>query len=275
MPKIAQQRYSQDIALALRGPGKAGASFRSLFVFELIPQDGHGKNKGDPVGQVNRHVFAKDSVEEPHERAKSKKGVHDQRDAGGIFCADGFYCLWQKRDGCTKCGDQTGNGNKLQGHRYIFLQYTPNRANEGLVQFLELAGLPVFADVVPVKKTSVHRHIDPGWQGLCEGQCAPQVEKTVRAAEFIGNHSPCQDDGFSRHFFRQRAGRHRHRIRTMSDDNFVFASVAALVGDQLPVLIRHVQAVDHHERPDSHFQRAAAALQHFGEVGLLKEEFSR
>lgn len=140
------------------------------------------------------------------------------------------------------------------------------------MQFLELAGLLVLPDIVRMETTAVHGHIDAGAQGLDEGQGVPQVEESVGAAEFIGDHGAGQDDGLSGYFFSQHAGGDGHGIGAMRDNDPVLSGRAALMSDQFAIFVAHVEAVDHHEGSHGHFQRAAAALQHFGKMRLFEEQ---
>jgi hypothetical protein len=85
--KYLQRHYSEGFALGSAYP------LAALLIPELIPQNDHREDEGDPIGQVNRYIVTEQAIEEPHEGTKSKKGVHSQRYAGGIFGADGFYRL--------------------------------------------------------------------------------------------------------------------------------------------------------------------------------------
>lgn len=140
--------------------------------------------------------------------------------------------------------------------------------------FFELAGPLVLADIVPVEIAAVHGHIDTGGKDLGEGQRATQVEKPIRAAEFVGDHGACQHNRLSRNFFGQHPCGDGHGIGAMGDDDLIFSGGPALVCDELAVVVVHMKAVDHHERPYCRIQCAAAAQQHFGKVGLFEEEFA-
>jgi hypothetical protein len=142
------------------------------------------------------------------------------------------------------------------------------------MKFLELAGLPVLPDIIPGKVAAVHRYIDPWREGLGKGECAAQVEKPVRAPEFVGDHGAGQDDGLARYFLGQDPGCYVHGVGAVGNDKFVFRCRTALMGDQFAIFVAHMEAVDHHQCSYGHVEGVAAALQHFGEVGLFKEQFA-
>ena len=148
------------------------------------------------------------------------------------------------------------------------------RGRKLLLQFFELAGLFVFADVVPGEIASIHRDVDTGGKCLGESEGTAQIEETVGAAEFIGNHGAGQNDRFPGNFFGEGASGDGHRIGTMCDDDLVFVGGSALVSDQVAVLVCHVEAIDHHQRADSHVERASAAIQHFGQVCFLEKQLT-
>lgn len=141
-----------------------------------------------------------------------------------------------------------------------------------VLEFLELSGLPVLSYVVPGEIAAVHRYIDPWWKHLGKGQGAAEVEESIGAAEFIRDHGAGEDNGLSRYFFSQHPGCDRHSVCAMRDNDLVVAGGPALMRYQFPVLVGHVEAVDHHKRSYGHVKGTPAALKHFGQVGLLKKE---
>lgn len=142
------------------------------------------------------------------------------------------------------------------------------------MQLFELSCLSVLPHIIPCEGAAIHGYIDTVGEGLGESQGATQIEEPVGATEFIGDHCACQDDGLVFYFFGQYPGGDGHGVGAVCDDDLVFVGVPALVGDEFPVFIRHVEAVDHHQRSYGDVQGAACALEHFGQVGFLKKKFA-
>ena len=60
----------------------------------------------------------------------------------------------------------------------------------------------------------------------------------------------------------------------MSDEDLLLFGLEAMSEDDLPVFIRHLQAVHHHQRADVDIHLAASELQHLVDMRVLEEELA-
>lgn len=139
-----------------------------------------------------------------------------------------------------------------------------------LRNFFKLPALAIFAHVVPRKIFAVHRNVNAVRQRLHERQRAAEIEQAVRAAERIRNHRAGEDDGFLFNMFSQHLRRFHHRVGAVGDDNFIFRRFFAMLQNELPVGVGHLETVDHHDGAQIDFQTAAPELQHFVDVRVFE-----
>lgn len=136
----------------------------------------------------------------------------------------------------------------------------------------KFTGLAVFGDVRAVKVPTVHRDVDAVRERLDEGQGASEIEKTVGASELVRNHRACQDDRFFQAGAREKLRSLLHRVGSVGDHDPILGDLKAMIQDELPVLIGHIQAVDHHQGSDVDLELAPAQFEHFLKMRVLEEK---
>lgn len=142
------------------------------------------------------------------------------------------------------------------------------------IQFFKHAGFFVLPHVLRIKITTVHSHVHAGRQGLHKGHGAAQVKQSIRRTKLVRDHGAGNNNGFVFYFFCQQFGGIGHRIGTVGDDDLVFLALAAMLCNQGAVVVRHFQAVHHHQGSDLHRHQVAAQLQHFGQVRIFKKQLA-
>jgi hypothetical protein len=138
--------------------------------------------------------------------------------------------------------------------------------------FLKFTGLFVFSDTVPFEIPAVHRDIHALRQTLSECKRTSQIEQPVRTPELEWNHGARKDDRLFQRSLSKDARRFFHGIRAMGNDNVGFPAFEAIVQNDCPVGLGHLEAVDHHQGPDIHLYSASAQLEHFGQVRIPEKK---
>src|SRR5262245_65164052 len=138
----------------------------------------------------------------------------------------------------------------------------------------EDARLSVLTDGVPREMLAVHRNVDASRQNLGERERAPEIEETVGAAERIRHHRAGEDHSLVADDLSHRASSLHHRVGAVGDHDASLRTLRTAPRDACPVLVGHLETVDHHQRLDRRLHARTAKTQHFGQVRAVERELS-
>lgn len=143
-------------------------------------------------------------------------------------------------------------------------------------EFFKIASLAILAHIVPIEVATIHDHVDTRRQGLNKGQGAAEVEKPIRRSpKGIGHHGPGDDDGLVLDVGRRQGSSSlHHAVGPVGQEDALAQIFAAVVDDDVPVLLGHLQAIDHHEGLDVDVEGTSPSVKHFLEVGVFEIKLS-
>jgi hypothetical protein len=143
-----------------------------------------------------------------------------------------------------------------------------------LAKLPEFSGLFVLPDIVPVKVLSIHRNINAVRECLNKRHSAAEIEQPVRAPEFVRDHRSGQDNCLLPNRPAEHSGSDLHGIGPVRNHNLVFCCLQTMINDDLPVLVGHLETVDHHEGAEIYLEFAPSQLKHLVEVRVFEKELS-
>ena len=118
---------------------------------------------------------------------------------------------------------------------------------------------------------TVHGDVYARRERLCKRQGTPEIKQPVGAAKFVWDHRAGQHDGLPVDSGRlHRTGGHSHRVGAVSDHYAPLRHTAALRDNDLAIAVRHLQAIDHHQRADFDLELAAPEIEHLGKMRIFE-----